>query len=318
MRWIFFTVLFVAAGGPAGSQEFSFLTGPIEDMSTHDHSSGWQLEFATGAAEHLKYSLSYINEGHATTDHRDGIAGQIWARASALDPQLVLAVGAGPYFYFNTRSAGSNPANEHGWGGIASVEAIWYTKTRWFFQVRTNLIETRGPDTLSASFGIGYRFGQAISAQRAEAPPPKKTTNNEITLFLGDTIVNNPDRGHYSGAVSIEYRRGLSQHLDWTVGWLHENKNRLIERSGVMTQVWAVNAYFNDRLTLGAGIGPYLAEDAVRNPRHTGKIFASGVVSLTTSYRFLSLCDARFSWSRIITDYDRDSDLLMLGIGYLF
>ncbi|HSQ77510.1 MAG TPA: hypothetical protein VLN91_01345, partial [Nitrospirota bacterium] len=105
--------------------------------------------------------------------------------------------------------------------------------------------------------------------------------------------------------------------IDWTAGWLNENKNNLTDRKGFITQIWGVSSYRDDRVTVGFGVGPYIAQDRLRD-QNSGKIFMSGAVSFTSAYRFGRVWDARFSWSRIITGYDRDSDVIMLGLGYRY
>ncbi|MGZ6250083.1 MAG: hypothetical protein ACXWMC_10755, partial [Syntrophales bacterium] len=69
-------------------------------------------------------------------------------------------------------------------------------------------------------------------------------------------------------------------------------------------------------LALGAGFGFYLAEDSLREQRNGG--FFCEVVSITASYRLSPHWDIRSTWDRIITDYDRDSDIFLAGIGYRF
>ena len=46
--------------------------------------------------------------------------------------------------------------------------------------------------------------------------------------------------------------------------------------------------------------------------------FAAGIFTMTASYRIGREWAARFSWSRVLSNYDRDTDLLLLGVGYRF
>jgi len=39
---------------------------------------------------------------------------------------------------------------------------------------------------------------------------------------------------------------------------------------------------------------------------------------LTMSFRLFDHLDARFNWHRIVTDYDRDADIVLYGLGYRF
>jgi hypothetical protein len=67
---------------------------------------------------------------------------------------------------------------------------------------------------------------------------------------------------------------------------------------------------------VGIGLGAYVAIDEYRAGEREAR--ASGVITMTTSYRLRDSWVGRFSWSRIVTNYDRDADILLLGIGYRF
>lgn len=76
-------------------------------------------------------------------------------------------------------------------------------------------------------------------------------------------------------------------------------------------------------LTGDPGWGGYTAVDKTR--RATGR-HISYVVSATMSARLPMLqsttfgerTDVRVTWHRIVTDYDRDTDILLFGLGYRF
>jgi len=42
------------------------------------------------------------------------------------------------------------------------------------------------------------------------------------------------------------------------------------------------------------------------------------VASVTLSLRPINHVDIRFLWHRIVTDYNRDADILLWGLGYRF
>ena len=73
---------------------------------------------------------------------------------------------------------------------------------------------------------------------------------------------------------------------------------------------------FNSGLwSIGAGFGFYSAIDKYRPApgRHV-----SDVVSATVSVRPIKNFDIRFLWHRIVTDYNRDTDIVLWGLGYRF
>ena len=42
------------------------------------------------------------------------------------------------------------------------------------------------------------------------------------------------------------------------------------------------------------------------------------MVSLSARYRFTPQWHARVTWNRVFADYDRDTDVLLIGAGYKF
>jgi len=324
MRWGLAWLLTMLTCVPVSAQELFLLGGSVQNTATSDSDKAWQLEYREGLGEHFAYSLTYLNEGHVPAHHRDGNAALLWTRVSLLDQRLSLAAGLGPYFYYDTTNAhGSNDySNKHGWGTMASATATWYTDSRWLFQLRTNWVETFDSiDSFSTLIGIGYQLeapsrpGPVASAQPVTIAP----TDNELTLFAGTTIVNSFDSPK-SVALGLEYRCGLNRYLDWTVGWLHEGDNRLVRRNGLTTQLWAVKSFFDDRFVLGVGGGAYIVIDRYQQllKNREGGRALSGLVTLTGSYRFQPHWDLRTSWNRIVTNYNRDTDVILGGVGYRF
>jgi hypothetical protein len=200
---------------------------------------------------------------------------------------------------------------------MANVAATWYTKSRVFYQLQGYWLRGNNSfDTLTALAGIGYQL---------DAPPTKgpdvkgtrlteKNTGNELTLFGGETVVNIPGDGK-SLALALEYRRGLWRYLEWTAGALYEGKSSLIDRYGLTTQLWLAKPFLDDRISLGIGLGPYFAIDRRRDTRQER---IPVIFSTTGSIRISDSVLLRATWDRIITTYDRDTDIFLGGIGYRF
>lgn len=312
--------IWVAA--PVRAQELYLLGGATR--SSGEPTYGWAIEYWQGLDEHFAFSLGWLNEGHVPNHHRDGHSAQLWTRANVFDRRLSLAAGIGPYRYFDTTAAeaGASYANAHGWGAIASLAATWYTDSRWLVQLRANRIRASGSiDSNQLLLGVGYQLEPAATPGPRPEPSPRfgLTTRNELTAFLGRTIVNS-FQSELSTAKSIEYRRGLTPHLEASVAWLNEGDTRLIRRNGVTAQIWAVSAFFDDRLALGVGVGPYVALNKYREPQgsEAEQERVAGIVTFSASYRFDSRWAARVSWNRIVTDYSRDADVILAGVGYRF
>jgi hypothetical protein len=89
----------------------------------------------------------------------------------------------------------------------------------------------------------------------------------------------------------------------------------LIDRYGLTTQLWLAKSFLHDSIALGVGAGPYFALDSRLNTRQ-GRLPA--IISLTASYRISRDWLIRATWDRIVTTYNRDSDIILGGIGYRF
>jgi len=322
MRYGLLAVLFslsVFLACPAFAGEISLLGGYGATNKPDEKTFAWQVQYMEGLGDHFAYSLSYLNQGHFIAHHRDGNAASLWARTDLLDRQLSLGAGFGGLFYYDTSQPanGSTSQDVHGWGTITSVAATWYTKSRVFYQLQGYWVRgNQSFDTLSALAGIGYQ----LDAPPSKGPDVKgatlseKATENELTLFGGETVVNIPGDGH-SSAVALEYRRGLWRYLEWTVGALYEGKSALIDRYGLTTQIWLAKPFLDDRIALGIGVGPYFAFDR-RLKTQQGRLPI--IFSTTGSYRISQDWLIRATWDRIITTYDRDTDIFLGGIGYRF
>jgi hypothetical protein len=88
----------------------------------------------------------------------------------------------------------------------------------------------------------------------------------------------------------------------------------------VTTQLWLVRPFLRERFVLGVGAGPYIAVDnhpeALTPSENPDRV--AGLVTLTGSYRLSPDWFTRLSWNRIVTEYSRDSDVVLLGVGYRF
>ena len=312
----------LSVSSPVAGQELCILGGGVN--SSGETSYAWQIDYMEGLSEHFAYSISWLNEGHLTGHHRDGPTFQLWTRINMLNRQLSLAAGIGPYLYFDTQDNQCFQYKEihRGLGAIGSLALTWYTESRWLFQLRGNYVLAESDiDTTSIVLGIGYQLdGPSTPGPRTRTTAqPGKTTDNEITVFVGGTAVNN-DSSEQSIATGIEYRRGIFRYLDWTIGWLYEGDSELLHRNGIPTQIWPTRAFLGNRLTLGIGLGIYVALDVGSNPRPGEDEAArlAGIITPTVSYRFGESWLVRLSWNRTVTNYNRDTDVILVGIGYRF
>jgi hypothetical protein len=235
-----------------------------------------------------------------------------------------LSAGVGPYTYFDTTAAqaGGDYSNTHGWGALWSVRAAWYFDRRWIAQMQLNHAQVfGGRDTTALLFGVGYELDGNDEPGPRQRPIPRTTnvTRNELTAMFGETILNS-NSSETAVAESVEYRRGLWRYIDVTASYIHESGRVQSRRDGVATQLWATRPFFDERLTLAAGIGPYVAitqnDDLPQNRTGDGRI--SGLVSVSASYRLGRYWLTRVTWNRVVTRYDRDTDMVEAGVGLRF
>jgi hypothetical protein len=119
-------------------------------------------------------------------------------------------------------------------------------------------------------------------------------------------------------AYAGEYRRGVFPHVDWTAAAIYEGDPKIIRRSGIATQLWFVNTFFNNRIAVGGGLGPYIYIDH-KHPRDPSQKIPAAIAplaSLTFSVRLSESCIMRLIFDRVVTSYNRDADIILLGLGY--
>jgi len=301
--------LFSAA--QCGAQELSVLGGGMRGGEPKDTTFAWMISYQEPLGEHFAASFSYLNEGHIPGHHRDGQAVQLWAKTRAFGARLTLAAGVGPYRYFDTTVAesGVNHADEHGTGILYSIGVTWRASERWRYELRLNHASTEHSiDSNQVLLGVGYLLERDDRSVYDAAPK-----HGELTLLAGVTIINSFE-SETAPAVSLEYRHAFGPLLKGSAAFMREGGTHLLRRDGVIVQGWLEPSFSGDRFTLGVGLGAYFAVD--RDHPDPNSTIAAGVVTLGASYRLGRDWSGRFQWHRIHSDYDRDADILLFGIGY--
>ncbi len=320
IRNILLVLIAIFAAWPVTAQEIFVNGGFSDDASTGTSSGHWSVAYFQDLADHAMFSISYLNEGHQPNHYRDGLAPQIWGRASPFGRELSFAVGVGPYLYFDTKVETESDAyeNKHGLGFISSGTATWYGLSPFLLQIRADYIGAPGSfDSFSTSFGIGF----VLDDKPAQGSAPSSRggrgeAKNEIGLYIGKAVLNSA-RSEQGNAMSVEYRRNLFHHLDWTFAWLNEGDTLPLGRYGVISELWAVQGFFDERLAMGIGAGPYLARDKYDGDDGQRTTLA-GLVSMTAVFRFTPWLGFRVIFHRVVTDYSRDTDVFTGGITISF
>jgi hypothetical protein len=301
------------------AQEFSLLAGPLGGENERSYS--WEASYRQGLGRSAAWTFSWLNEGHIPEHHRDGPVLQAWARLPLLGDRLEVSAGAGPYRFFDTiaAEAGESYSNTHGWGAVVSLRGAYYFESRWIAELKLNRVQVNGgPGTTGILFGVGYQLDAPDTPGARDSLPVRSTnvTGDELTVLAGTSILNSAT-SETSGAAALEYRHGLARVVDVTATYLHEAGSLHARRDGVAAQLWLTGGYFGDRLTLAAGMGPYVV--VTQNDDQTGDGRLAGLFSVSASYRFgESRWLARIIWNRVATRYDRDVDMVLAGIGARF
>jgi hypothetical protein len=305
------------------AQELSVLGGTATSGTFAKAETGWEVDYRQDLYKYFDASIGYINEGHFPGHLRDGTAWEGWTNLPFWNDHVALSLGAGIYYYYDTQplSAGGS-ADIHGTAPIFSFSATGYLSDRWFYRFMVNRIEPAS-DIRDTNFlvGVGYWFGPNRRPEGAKpnagAPEPEYVTEPQLTLFGGQDIVNTffSDKA-WAGA--LEYRQGVLPHLDGTSTFIYEGDPKTTRRSGVALQLWPVNTFFDDKTSVGIGVGPYIFIDRKHpaSPGATDPAAIAPLVSLTMERRISNNFVTRFVWDRVTSSYNRDADIFLLGLGY--
>lgn len=321
--WKLSVLLLLCSFARLPAQELTFLGGMMKTSNFEESSYSWQVDYRQDFHRNFAASIAYINEGHVTGHHRDGTAWQVWGRLPLFQDRVAIALGLGAYYFFDTQPLpGGDTANVHGTAPIYSLSATGYLSNRWFYRVQVNQISPRREmKTTTAAIGAGFWFGRdkkPTPGKLGDAPADRGyITENELTFFTGQSVVNT-FFSEQARAYAVEYRRGIIRHLDWTVSGIYEGDPEIIRRNGVATQLWAVNTFFNERIAVGGGLGPYVYLDH-KHPASAGKKNPAAIAplaSLTFAVRLSDHWIMRLVFDRVTSSYNRDADIFLIGLGY--
>jgi hypothetical protein len=321
--WKLSALLLLCSGLGLPAQELTFLGGVIPKIGQEKATYAWQIDYRQNFHRNFAASIAYINEGHLREHHRDGNAWQAWGRLPLFQDRVSLSLGLGGYYFFDTQPRpGGDTANVHGTAPIGSLSATGYLSNRWFYRVMVNRISPAHQiKVTTAAVGAGFWFGREkkpTPGKLGDAPDEYRyVTENELTFFGGQSVVNT-FFSQTARAYAAEYRRGLAPHLDWTASAIYEGDPKIIRRNGLAAQGWVVNTFFDDRIAVGGGLGPYVYLDH-KHPVSAGKKNPAAVAplaSLTFSVRLSDHWIMRLVFDRVMSSYNRDADIFLLGLGY--
>lgn len=287
--------------------------GQISSLSPWPRSFSLALSYRHTFTPHFSTTLAYLNHGHFPGHHRDGVAGEAWLQQDL--GELTIAAGAGYFYYFDTTVAadGGGFSDDHGWAPLVSLSVLKPLGRRSFIELRLDHTAATGSiETNSATLLLGSH----LTPDHEGPDHHDKDVYHawEATLYGGKTVVNSL-HSPSSLALSGEARYAFGDYLRASIAILNEGNADLIRRNGALVEGWLEPGFSSGSFSVGIGLGAYSAIDKYRPApgRHL-----SGVVSLTLSKRLPANWDVRIDWHRIVTDYDRDTDIILGGVGYRF
>ena len=320
MRYRNFVLPLVFVSCLAQAQDASLLAGGMRvDQNEDDTSFAVALGYNHHLNRYLSVSADYLNEGHPKLHHRDGLGAQLWIHTPVPQRGWSFAAGFGPYYYFDTTTGNGSLGdyrNEHGWGQLMSVSARYHLASDTYMETR--LAHTHGitsHDTTMQLFGVGYELREqprAIRLQNAEKG------DNLLMLLAGRSIVNS-FKSETATSSGVEYRRTVNPNLEWSLTLMNEGKVDAAERHGVAAQAWLLRP-FTERTVLEMGVGAYAMRDQLDRGDANGERenHVAPIASIGMRYRISDTWRAQLTWSRVITNYERDSDVFLLGAGAAF
>jgi hypothetical protein len=100
---------------------------------------------------------------------------------------------------------------------------------------------------------------------------------------------------------------------------MNEGRVDAATRKGVSAQLWLLRP-FTQRTVLEMGLGPYAMRDQLdrTDPNAERENHIAPIASIGMRYRITDSLRAQLTWSRVITSYQRDSDVFLLGAGVAF
>jgi hypothetical protein len=307
------------------SDEFNYSFGEQGKGSEHTGLAAYGLDLNHTINDSLSTDIFYTNQGHFPEHHRDGAGASLMLNKQLL-PQLTVSVGAGPWAYCDTLIPDNGkPAQDlHGIGATAGVAAAWHAKNHIVYQVRANYYTAKDSfSSYSAVGSIGYEFGGDAGTSSFSQSDSSSSDNssdnsgkNQISMLAGESAVNVPGNVR-SLATSVEYRRELGKSLDLTVAGISEGNNKFADRSGVAPELWLRENVLDNRLSFSIGAGVYAGVDQRKEQEgYASDKFAAAIVSTSANYKFTDHWNARLTWHRVLTSYDRDADVVVAGFGY--
>jgi hypothetical protein len=310
MKRIAFLLLCIASSTTqAFEEDTSIFCGRLKGTNyKHAVTFTCGVNLSYGLTDWFALNGVYLNEGHPENHHRDGFAIQPSLYKDFNNWRVQLATG--PYYSMDTtRQADGTLLNDKHLGLLSSLALKWHpSQGNWYVGIGYNNVWM--PNKLNSNSTV-LLLGTDMQKDGGNG-------NNEIGsktkvgLWIGPGDTTNPGT-KVKTAGQLEFELSSKDQISYSIAGLYEGNTTLADRKGVMTQVW-YNANFNN-WTLSAGAGPYLERDSLRDKRATNLL---AVASVRATYKLTRRTNVGLNFNRVISFYNKDADIIMLGLQRAF
>jgi hypothetical protein len=267
----------------------------------------YEVGFGDALTQYLSVYVAYLNEGHPIDHHRDGFAALGSFRWPVGD-RIALELSAGPYFSMDTTHVDNLPRNEKRWGVRASAGVRYYLVPNGFFlKLQYNHVQViDGFSSDMVLFGIGSDFA-------GNASPAFSDGKTQVSVWAGTSQTNHPQVPMEKGYM-VEVKRPLGNAWAYSGSFVYEGNNGVAGRRGAAAQLWYV-APLRNKLTLSAGVGPYVAYD---RDEISHKTRVNALLSAEVSYQVTNAWAANLRFNRVASGNNKDQDMFMVGVARNF
>ena len=330
---------------PGRAQEFTAMAGSAASAGLKADSYSWLIDYRQGVNGDFDASLTWINEGHLLWDgkahHRDGLAAQAWWVAPGFSKRFSFSLGLGAdYFFDSTEPSPGASLDSHRFAPLASADIRSYpfASDQWFFRLRVTEIyplpHDTNPNRLLVDGMFGYYFGDIT---KHHLPPPNNDYGPLPKYSLLD-VDDDTDRwtfGYYRGisrlntfarpngtSNGVELRRSLFSNVSVSGSYVYEGYSSVSRRQGLgfegclESDPYPKGASSPFHIGVGLGVGTYITL-ATKNTLGSNMAVPAlaGLVSPCAYLKWRQV-SIRILWNRLITSYNKDADIWLLGVQY--
>ena len=313
-------IVLAGAWGILSGQELSLGGGTNRGLELGERSYAWQLGYEHQVdALPVIVALAWLNEGHLVDHHRDGFTAQGLLVLNG-SSRLKICLGGGVYQSFDTVGKPSGGfVIRHPTQGILTLllQIPLGQEETWFAQTQVSQVFAgEAPHTRIILLGLGYNLGKrdGEGVPTGSSQPPDESCQT-VSLLAGRSILNSTE-SELSSAYMVEYRRKVWPFLDLGASYTDEGELRGLHRTGLAVQGFLSSTHLGGALVTSFGAGPYLSR-LQQDPSRAMEARLSSRITLTGAWRFLGTpWQSRLAWHRILSNRDRDRDLIMAGVAY--